>query len=89
MGGADSPGTHRLRVDVAGAPVHPLVVQAEATVLDLTRQTMSSTSHVLVHPADVYVGLRSPRLFVHAGEPIDVEAIVTDLDGRLVGGRPV
>jgi alpha-2-macroglobulin len=40
-----------------------------------------------VHPAELYVGLRTPRTFVQKGENITVEAIVTDIEGRLVAGR--
>ncbi len=57
--------------------------------MDVNRQAWTSTARLLVHPADVYVGLRSPRLFVQPGERLFVESIVVDLDGRAVPGRPV
>ena len=44
---------------------------------------------MLVHPSDLYVGLKSERIFVQQGEPLVVSSIVTDLDGKLVAGREV
>ena len=37
----------------------------------------------------LYVGIKTPRTFVQKGENIDVESIVTDIDGKLVAGRDV
>jgi len=86
----DARGEHRLsiafeRVD----PPEASQVEAEASVMDVNRQAWTKAARLLVHPADVYVGLRSPRLFVQAGERLLVESIVVDLDGRAVPGRPV
>src|SRR5207253_9618118 len=52
-------------------------------------QTWTCTRTMLVHPADLYVGLKSDRPFVQKGEPLQVQTIVTDLDGKAVAGRPV
>jgi len=84
--GAD--GSHYLRIDVADdGEGLPVAVTAEATVFDVNRQGWSSDADLLVHAADLYVGVRSARAFVSAGDGIDVEAIVTDLDGNPVAGR--
>ncbi len=56
---------------------------------DVNRQAWTSTTTLLVHPADLYVGLRSERLFVQQGEPLVVSSIVSDLDGKLAAGREV
>ncbi len=96
----DAPQTLELRTDANGKSVlgidflgasrpGPVTVDATATVMDVNRQAWSASARLLVHPADVYVGLRSARLFVGEGQPIRVEAIATDLEGRLVAGRPV
>ena len=42
-----------------------------------------------MHPADLYVGLRSERLFVEREQPLEVDVIVTDLDGKPVAGREI
>jgi uncharacterized protein YfaS (alpha-2-macroglobulin family) len=83
-------GSHRLRIDfLAVDPPRATAVKAEATVMDVNRQAWTAAAALLVHPADLYVGLKSDRLFVQRGEPLRVQAIVTDLDGTAVAGRPV
>ncbi len=89
-GVTDSTGTHFLRLDFgADNTRRPTSITAEATVMDLNRQAWTSGTSLLVHPADVYVGLRSERYFVERGEPLEIELIVTDLDGNAVEGHPV
>ncbi len=88
-GVTDATGTHYLRVDFNGETTRPTSITAEATVMDLNRQAWTSGTSLLVHPADVYVGLRSERYFVERGEPLEIELIVTDIDGNVVSGRPV
>ena len=63
------------------------MVSANASVTDVNRQSFASNLELLVHPSTLYVGIRSTRQFVREGEPIDVEAIVTDIDGKPVPGR--
>ena len=41
----------------------PVSVSAEASVMDVNRQAWNAQTGLLVHPADLYVGLRSPRTF--------------------------
>ena len=90
QGRTDPAGRHRLRIDfLAVDPPRATTVSAEATVMDVNRQAWTATSNLLVHPADLYVGLKSDRLFVQRGEPLRVQAIVTDLDGKAVAGRAV
>jgi alpha-2-macroglobulin len=64
-------------------------VLAEATVMDVNRQAWTGTTSLLVHPASVYIGLRTERYFVNQGQPLKVYFIVTDLDGNPVVDRPV
>ena len=86
----DAAGTHNLRIDFESVdPPQPTSVTAEATVMDVNRQAWTSAAHLLVHPADLYVGLRTERTFVQLGDPIKVDVIVTDLDGKPVEDRPV
>src|SRR5205814_732900 len=81
-GRTDSTGKHRLRIDFDSVkPARPSTVTAEASVQDVNRQTWDSAATMLVHPANLYVGLKSDKIFVQQGEPLVVQAIVTDLDG--------
>jgi hypothetical protein len=83
-------GEHRVRVDFdALDPAYPMNLRFEGTVTDVNRQAWTGTTNVLVHPAEVYVGVRQAKAFVKAGEPFGVDVLVADLDGKAVPGRPV
>ncbi|HEY0081177.1 MAG TPA: MG2 domain-containing protein, partial [Pyrinomonadaceae bacterium] len=83
-------GKHSVRIDFdAVEPARPSSVTAEARVQDVNRQTFAAKTTLLVHPADVYVGLRPARTFVQKGEAFDISTIVTDLDGRALANRDV
>ena len=89
-GTTDKNGKHRLRIDFDSVkPSRPSVVMAQASVTDVNRQSWTSTTSMLVHPADLYVGLKSGRLFVKQGEPLEVQSIVSDLDGKLIANREI
>ncbi len=89
-GRTDGEGRHTLRIDFDGVnPPRPSHVLAEARVQDVNRQTLAAAATMLVHPSEVYVGLRPARTFVRQGEAFDVDVIVTDLDGRSLAGRDV
>jgi uncharacterized protein YfaS (alpha-2-macroglobulin family) len=89
-GRTDAAGKHTLRMDFDGVtPPQASSVTAEARVQDVNRQTLATTTTLLVHPADVYVGLKSARTFVQKGEAFDISVIVTDLDGKLLANRDV
>ncbi len=84
----DASGSHYLRMDFEGDGDHlPTTVAAEAEVVDVNRQQWASSTDVLVHAADLYVGVRSTRTFVRAGDGLVIDAIVTDLDGNPVSDR--
>ena len=94
QGKTDAAGFHYLNLDFAAqgeaaAGATPRQVTAAATVMDVNRQAWSSATTLLVHPADLYVGLRTKRYFVSKGTPLQVEFIVTDLDGKTISGQAV
>jgi uncharacterized protein YfaS (alpha-2-macroglobulin family) len=92
VGKTDASGTHYLGIDFkqqGSKDPQPQSISAQATVMDVNRQAWSSTTSLLVHPADVYIGLRSDSYFVEKGTPIKVDFIVADLDGKPVENRPV
>jgi uncharacterized protein YfaS (alpha-2-macroglobulin family) len=89
-GVTDASGQHYLQLDFEqGDPPEPLSVVAEPTVIDVNRQAWTGRTTLLVHPASLYVGLRSERYFVERGTPLKVDLIVTDLDGNPVADRPI
>ncbi|MFC2176850.1 alpha-2-macroglobulin [Actinomycetota bacterium] len=67
----------------------PTTVSSQATVFDVNRQAWASGVDLLVHPGELYVGLRGQRTFVESGDPLIVDAIVTDIDGAAVAGRGI
>jgi uncharacterized protein YfaS (alpha-2-macroglobulin family) len=86
----DGSGVHRLRIDFDRAdPPRPRVVRAEGTVADVNRQAWAAGADLLVHPSELYVGLRAERAFVQKGEPIALDAIATNLEGRAAVGVPL
>jgi len=89
-GVTDGAGKHLLKIDFESVnPPRPYTVSASVSVQDVNRQTWSSSTSLMVHPADLYVGIKTPRTFVQKGEKMSVESIVTDLDGNLVANRDV
>src|SRR5688572_15714946 len=87
-GVTDASGKHLLKIDFDSVkPPRPYAISASGSVQDVNRQTWAGQTSLLVHPASLYVGIRTPRTFVQKGEKINVESIVTDLDGNLVAGR--
>jgi uncharacterized protein YfaS (alpha-2-macroglobulin family) len=89
-GVTDASGNHYLQLDFEEADeLRPYSVLAEATVMDVNRQAWAGTTSLLVHPAELYVGLRCERNFVQRGQPLEIEVIVTDLDGIPEPDRPV
>jgi uncharacterized protein YfaS (alpha-2-macroglobulin family) len=90
QGRTDVMGKHRLRIDFDSInPIRATSVTATANVQDVNRQNVGSSVSFLVHPAELYVGLRTDRCFVQKGEPLIVDSIVTDLDGKAIANREI
>jgi uncharacterized protein YfaS (alpha-2-macroglobulin family) len=89
-GVTDASGKHLLKIDFESVkPPRPYNVTAQVSVQDVNRQTFGSSTNLLVHPGDLYVGIKSPRTFVQKGETIEIESIVADIDGKLIANRAV
>lgn len=89
-GKTDATGKHLLRADfVSVKPPKPMTVIASATVMDVNRQAWNARTTMLVHPADLYVGLKRDKYFYEQDEPIELDTIVVDHDGKAVSGKRV
>ncbi|MGH9799503.1 MAG: alpha-2-macroglobulin family protein, partial [Blastocatellia bacterium] len=89
-GRTDAAGKHNLRIDFDSvSPIRATTITAQATVQDVNRQAIAGSTTLLVHPSELYVGIRSPRMFVQKGEPLIVETIATDIDGKLIVRREI
>ncbi len=84
----DASGKQVLHMDfVSVKPPRPMSVVAEASVMDVNRQAWATSSTLLVHPSDLYIGLKRSRYFVQKGQPIKLEGIVVDQEGAMAVGR--
>jgi uncharacterized protein YfaS (alpha-2-macroglobulin family) len=89
-GRTDGQGKHRVRIHFDSVdPPRPMNVRAAATITDVNRRTWTANSSFLVHPAKVYVGLKTKKYFVRKGTPLKLLAIAVDLDGKAVVGRTI
>lgn len=67
----------------------PITVNAEANISDANNQTQSASTSWLVHPAATYVGLKTDKYFVEKDQPLVVDSITTDLEGKPLAQTPV
>ena len=82
-GSTNALGIQKIKLDFTDMnPPRAMSIRGEAAVTDVNRQRWTSSTHLLVHPATHYVGLRSLTSFVPRGESIAVDAVITDLDGQ-------
>lgn len=88
-GTTDAGGLDHVRVSFGAAtqPV-PVHISLEGSVTDVNRQQWTASGSMLVHPSERYIGLRTTRFFYEKGDTVEIETIVTDIDGKLVEGAP-
>jgi len=86
----DARGQHALRLEFTELhPPRATSVEIESTVTDVNRQAWSDRTTILVHPSDLWAGLRIAKPFVERGGKLGAEVIVTDRDGKAIVGREV
>lgn len=87
-GKTDETGQHRLRADfVWNKPERAWTVTAEGSAQDVNRQQWTGRTSLVVHPADLYVGVKATRPFYNKGDKIPVDVVIADLDGKLAPGK--
>ncbi len=88
QGKTDATGKHVLEIDFLSVkPPRPMSVVAQASVTDVNRQQWAATATLLVHPSELYVGLKTDKMFVEKGQPLEIQAITVNHDGEAVLGR--
>ena len=70
-------------------PVRAATYTLSATVTDENRQAIAGSGSFVVHPAQLYVGVRSDRSVLREGESTTIEAVVVDLEGARTHGDPI
>ncbi|MFT3709657.1 MAG: MG2 domain-containing protein [Archangium sp.] len=87
-GKADAKGELAVKAGVTEAPGEkPYRYTLEAEVTDVNRQSVAGRVEVMVHPANYYVGLRSPSYFLSVGTEYGMEALVLDTEGKRAKGK--
>jgi uncharacterized protein YfaS (alpha-2-macroglobulin family) len=83
-------GFHRIRLDFdAVEPSYPMSLDVVGHVEDVNRQQWAGRTSMLVHPSDVYAGIKLAKNFIRAGENIEADVVVVDVDGKSLPGRHV
>ncbi|MBQ7501207.1 Ig-like domain-containing protein [bacterium] len=70
-------------------PPAPVNIKIEGAVSDLNRQRWACNKTILVHPSEVYIGVKSDIYRYSENKPYDIEYIVADIGGKAAAGRPV
>ena len=82
------PATHYLELEFRpGRRPAPGQRTGEATVMDVNRQAWTGSTTLLVHPADLYVGLRSERVLCRTRQAAE-DRPDRHRPGRQPGRRP-
>ncbi|HWO23504.1 MAG TPA: alpha-2-macroglobulin family protein, partial [Kofleriaceae bacterium] len=89
-GTTDATGAHTMHLDFLSVkPSLPMSVTASASVVDVNRQAWSASSALIVHPSQLYVGLKAKKPFVEKGTPFELDVIGVDLDGKAAPGARI
>lgn len=89
-GATDALGAHTIRLDLPTAkPAIPMSVEAVAEVEDVNRQAWTGKTKLLVHPADLYVGVKTNERFVEQGATATVSVLAVDHAGVVVSGAGI
>ena len=65
----------------------PWSYELEATVTDISRQSISSRVNVLLHPAVFYAGARPEETFLKAGERLKTQVLAVTPQGERLPGK--
>ncbi len=60
-----------------------------ATILDKSRQTVSTKGGALVHPGDFYLGIQRPHIKTKAGQRLNPQVIAVTPEGKRLAGKKV
>ncbi|KAL9643678.1 hypothetical protein ABK040_016130 [Willaertia magna] len=64
----------------------PITLNVESVVQDINRQTISSSSNILVHPCKLYCGIRLKKNYFKPKQDSEIELIVVDVNGKAIEG---
>ncbi|HSC88490.1 MAG TPA: MG2 domain-containing protein, partial [Polyangiaceae bacterium] len=68
----------------------PELISFDAEVVDLSRQAIGTSSSVVVHPADHYVGIEPPESYLlPTAQPVSLRALLLSPEGQHLTGRAI
>ena len=86
----DSKGRLKQRKKLAPAKmIGPRSYELETTVTDISRQTISSRTSVLLHPGEFYVGGKPTETFLKAGDTLHTDLLAVAHVGKRVAGAAI
>lgn len=91
-GTTDANGQYLINVDSvvpSSETKDPILLTIEANVTDESNQQISGRSTMLLHAANVYVGLRTEQYFGREGQPMNVYSIAVDADSNPLADHPI
>ncbi len=86
----DGKGQHKGTKKLAPAKmIGPRSYQLEASVTDISRQSIASRTSVLLHPGEFYIGGKPKETFLKAGDTLETEVVAATHQGARVPGIAV
>ena len=62
---------------------YPVHLNVLARVEDVDRRDVAASAHALIHPSNLYIGLRTKKMFMGRDEALVVETVAVDLNGKI------
>ena len=69
--------------------IRPMTITVEGEVVDESGQYIAGRTTLLAHPAEVYVGQRTDRIFGRADQPLTVDLIAVTPDSAPIAGQRI
>jgi uncharacterized protein YfaS (alpha-2-macroglobulin family) len=67
----------------------PRGYEVEATVTDVSRQTISNRTRVLLHPGEFYIGAKPKETFITAGTAVEAQVVAAAPKGKHLTGEAI
>jgi alpha-2-macroglobulin len=89
QGVTDADGKFTIELPANLTEIRTTSFTIEATVTDVNNQPISGRTTVTVHPADVYVGMKTATQIAQAGKPVTVDLLAVDWASKPVAGQKI
>jgi hypothetical protein len=89
QGQTDSDGNLTFEFTPQTSATQPETLSIEATVADITNQSVSGRTSITVHPAELYIGLKSASPIAEEKRPITIDLIAVDWESKPIPQTPI